>query len=97
MKYNTITFWANAARIMTNRAATAKDWTLTRKRDKEMKKIAKEMVAGRGYIIATDKELEAKYPAFFKTHSAEESKKMIWGISYSRYNRGDKMAFCPVR
>lgn len=96
MEKKGITFWAGVAFRETLRAANAKDYTLRRKSDREMKRIANELVMGRGYVIATDKELASRYPGMF-TAEGMESKKMIWAVGYTRNCKGNKMAFVPVR
>lgn len=97
MKEQGIKFWANVASRMTNEAANAKDWTLRRKDDKRMKEIAQELAAGRGYIIATDRELEKMYPGLFKAQGVKESPKTIWAVDYQRFNHFSKMSFAPIR
>lgn len=97
MKEIGIKGWAEFAKKMTTDAANAKDWMLKRKSDKRMKEIAQELSAGRGYIIATDKELESQYPGLFKSQSVEESPKMIWAVDFQRFNHFAKMSFAPIR
>lgn len=89
--------WANVAFRETLRAANAKDYILRRKVDRRFKEIANELVMGRGYIIATDRELESKYPELFKASAKMESKKMIWAVSFMKGRTGNKMCFLPVR
>ena len=97
MKEIGIKGWAEFAKKMTTDAANAKDWTLRRKDDKRMKEIAQELAAGRGYIIATDRELEKMYPGLFKAQGVKESPKTIWAVDYQRFNHFSKMSFAPIR
>ncbi len=85
-----------AAKITAN-AAETKDWRLRRRADREMKRLAKELSEGRGYIIATNYELEKRFPGLFKSLSSEESGKIIWAIDYNQFQYGNKMNFIPVR
>ncbi len=91
-----ISHWANVAFRETLRASEAKDYILRRKNDRLFKEIAKELVMGRGYIIATALELEKKYPGMFNADGID-SKKMIWAISFSKFRNGNKMYFMPIR
>ena len=81
---------------MTNRAAHVKDYKLTRKIDREFKRIANELMLGRGYIVATAFELGQKYPDLFNAGGVD-SPKMIWAVSFFDNRRGNKMCFAPVR
>lgn len=91
-----ISHWANIARNYTEKAAAVKDWRLRNKTEHEFKKIAIEWTNGRGYIIATNYELAAKYPGMLDVRFSKESEKMIWGIAFNKYGR-NKMSFIPVR
>ena len=91
-----ITYWANVAFRETLRAANAKDYLLRRKIDRRFKDVAKALVMGRGYIIATAFELEQKYPDLFNANGVD-SDKMIWAISFSKIRTGNKLCFMPIR
>ena len=68
-----------AARRMNALSATTKDWRLTRKIDREAKAEAQKLNEGRGYIIATPRELKAMYPRFVKWEpGADADEKMVW-------------------
>ena len=92
-----VMYWAGVAARFTRQAADTKDWRLRRKHDRKMKEIAKALTEGRGYIIATDKELAQIYPGLFRGTTGEESKRMIWAVYFSQFAIGDKMSFVPIR
>lgn len=81
----------NAAILATTRAANMKDYKVRSKRNRAMRELARELLKGAGFIVATGDELKAKYPNFFKGHGAE---KFIWAVYYnSVWNRLD---FAPI-
>ena len=51
------------ARRHTLNATQVKDWRLRRKSDRQLKALAIELTAGKGYIIASAKELHNRYPS----------------------------------
>lgn len=79
----TLTARANIAKRMTAKAATLKDWRVVNKHNRAMREIAREMTSGKGYIIATVKELAAKYGKLchYETTAYGADKKEIWGIA----------------
>lgn len=68
------------AREMTNEAAHLPDWKLWRKQDREMKEIAIELMRGDGYIVASAKELAARYPGQYEFTGRDDSARMIWCV-----------------
>jgi len=68
------------AREMTNEAAHIQDWKLRRKADREMKQIAIELMKGDGYVVATARELAARYPGQYEHTAREDSARMIWCV-----------------
>lgn len=59
----TLTNRVNIAKRLTAETATIKDWRIRNKHNRAMREIARELTAGKGYIIASVKELTAKYGA----------------------------------
>lgn len=57
----TLTNRVNIAKRMTSETAALKDWRIRNKHNRAMREIARELTAGKGYIIASVKELVAKY------------------------------------
>lgn len=78
------------ARKMTARAASVKDWRLNRKADREAKAEAVRLTKeGRGYVIATPREIRAMYPFLFQFEDGpDRDKKMVWAFCPS-YPYGD--------
>lgn len=68
---------------MTAEAASVKAWRITTKAGKALQNVAKELARGRGYMIATDAEIFAKYGdlcPIFKVSRVRDNKPRIWCI-----------------
>lgn len=78
----TLTNRVNIAKRMTANAAALKDWRIRNKHNRAMREIARELTAGKGYIIATVKELAAKYGTLchYETAAPEADIKRVWGL-----------------
>lgn len=84
------------AKQITSEAACVCDYRLSRKADREMRGIARTLTeGGRGYIIATAKELEEKHPGLFKARTTDTCR-FIWAVRYEACNVGRKVEFCPL-
>lgn len=91
---------ANIAYRTTLRAANTKDYKLRCKTDRRFKEIAQGLIKdGRGYIIATDVELAAKYPDLvtWKPSDPNPNRKIIWAVDFYPRKRGTQMSFMPIR
>lgn len=81
-------FWsiskaANYAKMQTAKAASVKAWRITTKAGRALQEIARQMAAGKGYEIATDAEIFAKYGDLckgFKYAKVRDNKPRIWCI-----------------
>lgn len=81
-------FWsiskaAKFAKEQTAKAASVKAWRITTKAGKALQDIARHMTAGKGYEIATDAEIFAKYGGLcpiFKVSRIRDNKPRIWCI-----------------
>jgi hypothetical protein len=69
----------NFAAAMTKKAAEVKDYRLN-KEGKRMREIARELVSGKGYIIATASEMRAKYGDRKEFGEHDDPKPAVWGI-----------------
>lgn len=88
----------NYAKKATKRASEVKDWRLTRKHDRQMKKLAIELSKGKGYIIATSSDLHERYPNLYPQRLVStESHPFVWAIDFSLFGYGDKLNFVPIR
>lgn len=78
----TLTNRVNIAKRMTASTAALKDWRIRNKHNREMREIARELTAGKGYVIATVKDLAAKYGALCHYDAAAPGadEKRIWGL-----------------
>lgn len=75
--------WAGIAQRMTAKAASVKAWRITTKAGRALQEIARQMAAGKGYEIATDAEIFAKYGdlcPIFKVAKVRDNKPRIWCI-----------------
>ena len=81
-------FWsiskaAKFAKEQTAKAASVKAWRITTKAGKALQDAAKEMASGKGYEIATDAEIFAKYGdlcPIFKVAKVRDNNPRIWCI-----------------
>lgn len=89
--------WAQTASEITHKAASTKDWRLRRKIDRRFKEIAQELSQGKGYIIASEKELAEKWPEVFVGRGWLGSDKFIWAVMFSDSPTGNKMKFVAIR
>lgn len=78
----TLTNRVNIAKRMTANAAALKDWRIRNKHNRAMREIARELTAGKGYLIATVKELAAKYGPLchYETAAPGADEKHVWGL-----------------
>lgn len=81
----TLTNRVNIAKRMTANTAAVKDWRIRNKRNRAMREIARELTAGKGYIIASVKNLSEKYGSLchYDTSAIGSEKKRVWAISYN--------------
>lgn len=72
----------NIAKRMTANTANIKDWQIRNKHNRAMREIARELTAGKGYLIATVKELAAKYGTLchYETTAPGADEKRVWGL-----------------
>lgn len=72
----------NIAKRMTANTAELKDWRVRNKHNITMRAIARNLTAGKGYVIASVKELSQKYGALchYDAAAPEADKKRVWGL-----------------
>ena len=83
MYYWSISKAAQFAKDQTAKATSVKAWRITTKAGRALQEIAKEMAEGKGYEIATDAEIFAKYGKLcpiFKVSRVRDNKPRIWCI-----------------
>lgn len=83
MYYWSISKAVQFAKMQTAKAASVKAWRITTKASKALQEIARQMTAGKGYEIATDAEIFAKYGELckgFKCAKVRDNKPRIWCI-----------------
>lgn len=91
MKYNdkdmaiTLSKRIEVARLRTSKTANMKDWRIRNKHNRAMREIAREWIGGKGYTIASVKELAAKYGDLChdETMAPGADEKRVWGISFN--------------
>lgn len=79
----------NIAKRMTANTAALKDWRIRNKHNITMREIARELTAGKGYVIASVKELSDKYGTLchYSPDSPEAYKKRVWGLRMNEIHR----------
>lgn len=83
MYYWSISKAIQFAKMQTAKAASVKAWRITTKAGKALQEITKEMASGKGYEIATDAQIFAKYGdlcPIFKVSTIRDNKPRIWCI-----------------
>lgn len=83
MYYWSISKAVQFAKEQTAKAASVKAWRITTKAGKALQEIARQMTAGKGYEIATDAQIFAKYGdlcPIFKVSTIRDNKLRIWCI-----------------
>lgn len=72
----------NIAKRMTANTAALKDWRVRNKHNITMREIARELTAGKGYVIASVKELAAKYGTLchYSPDAPGAYEKRVWGL-----------------
>ncbi len=78
----TLTNRVNIAKRMTATTAALKDWRIRNKHNREMREIARELTAAKGYIIASVRELAEKYGnlCHYETTAPDADVKRVWGL-----------------
>ena len=89
--------WANIARRMTVRAAETKAWRIRDKASRALQEVARELIADKGYIIATDSEILTRYNKFFRVKfTIRDDAKRIWAVTESTRNSSGKVELSIV-
>ena len=81
------------ARNLTVATANIKDYKIRNKHNRQMRELARELIAGKGYIIASTRELKEKY-GDLSHYDVISDDKDIWGISMNFSNR--KLLFVAI-
>lgn len=70
------------AKRLTAKTAMIKDWRIRNRHNRAMREIARGLTAGKGYVIASPRELSEIYPDFYGCDTAAQDSdvKMIWGL-----------------
>lgn len=70
------------ARLRTSKTANMEDWRIRNKRNRAMREIAREWMSGKGYIIASVKDLSAKYGdlCHYEVSAPSADDKRVWSI-----------------
>lgn len=91
----TLTSRINIAKRMTASTAALKDWRIRNKHNRAMREIARQLTAGKGYIIASVRELKQRYGELchYEVTAPGADKKKIWAIWI--FPKG-KYIFTPV-
>lgn len=95
MKALTLTGFVNAAKVSTSKVANLKDYQVRNKNLRAKRELARELANGKGYIIATAKEISDRYNLGWNVVKEDLNKKRVWGLCYSfeRFPRFSKITF----
>lgn len=79
MRLSTRVTWAKR---VTEETANMKDWRVRNRHNRAMREIARELTAGKGHIIASVKELAAKYGTLchYEATAPGADEKHVWGL-----------------
>lgn len=83
---------------LTRTATEAKDWQLRSKRNLKLREIAKEMISGKGYILADYAKMKEMFPDTFSLKNHNDTTTYIWAIKFGRNvnNWRYEIGFVPV-
>lgn len=88
---------------LTQKASEAKDWQLRSKRNLKLREIAKEMISGKGYILADYAKMKEMFPDTFTLKNySNDTATYIWAIEFEKilnkrtYNWIYEIGFVPV-
>lgn len=78
----TLTTRVNIAKQMTMNTAAMKDWRIKNKHNHAMREIARKLIDGKGYIIASIRELAEKYGnlCHYEITIPDADMKYVWGL-----------------
>jgi hypothetical protein len=81
---------------MTAETANLKDWRVHNRHNRAMREIAREISGGKGYIIASVKELAQKYGCMchYETTAPGADAKRVWGLQMNEIYR--KIQFVAI-
>lgn len=83
-KHFTLQMRVSIAKNFCAKTANMKDWQVRNKHNRAMREIARELMRGKGYIVATSQEMEAMYGQLFHVAGAcLDQKKCVWGLDYN--------------
>lgn len=86
----TLTNRVNIAKAITAETASLKDWKIRNSHNRKMREIARDLTSGKGYIIATARELKAKYGdlCHYQADASDSDRKRIWSLGMNGiYNK----------
>nr|DAE32977.1 MAG TPA: hypothetical protein [virus sp. ctoYX9] len=91
----TLTNRVNIAKRITANTAAIKDWRVRNKHNRALREIARQLTAGKGYIIASVRELKQRYGelCLYEVAGPGADRKTIWAIM--SFPTG-KYIFAPV-
>ena len=92
----TLTNRVNTGKQLNTNTATMKDWGIRNKHNRAMRERAREISGGKGYIIASGKELAAKYGTLchYETTAPGADAKRAWGLQMNEVHR--KIQFTAI-
>lgn len=87
------------AKKLTKQASEVKDWRCRTVRDKECRNDARDLAAGKGYIISTMEDIHKKYPEHITVFAAmNDSHKYLWAFAKTIPDRNRRVGIriCAV-
>lgn len=92
----TLTKRVNIAKRMTEETANMKDWQVRNRHNRAMREIARGISDGKGYIIASVRELTQKYGnlCHYDTIATGADAKHVWGLQMNEIYR--KIQFVAI-
>lgn len=83
MRHHTGSNSINGAKLLTARVANLKDYQVRNKRLRAFRELARELMAGKGYIIASANEMNDRFGQFIDepiTMAEGNDKKYVWAL-----------------
>ena len=74
-----------------------KDWQIRNKHNRQMREIAREWTAGRGYMISTLKDLRKRYGSLshYDVNAPGANVLRVWAVDYNSVWK--RLQFTPIR
>lgn len=86
----------NLAKARTTESASVKDWRIRNKRARAMRDAARELVAGKGYAIATVTEMRERFGDLVRYREDFAGKNRVWAVLFCEWDKKKPLQFVII-